>query len=352
MSDDERLIVPDDLVRAVRRQLAIEGTANPNGEGTRDVDRLRERLHVGRAVCNLPAPTPLVDGLLYDPGESVLYGPPKSGKSFLALALNLSVATGQPFMGRDVKRGRALYVAAEGVGGLGQRVDAWCQYHNVDDIDDAMFLTTAVNLTDHGAVNALCDLAKDENPSLVTLDTLARCAVGAEENSAKDMGRLVDALDQLRDATDGHIKVVHHSGKDITKGMRGSNALLGAVDTVLEVTGDPRTIQVKVTDQKEGPKAAAWWCRLEPVGESAVIVPTSDIEVVGLSRNAVLDALESLPPEDRTATKWQEMAEEKGVSRATYFRTKKNLIDAGWVEGGGRRGALYIVRDDGDDSET
>jgi hypothetical protein len=309
--------------------------------------RFHSRLHVGRDVCKLPPPTPLVDGLLFTPGESVVYGPPKVGKTFFALDVALSVATGSAFMGRNVAQGPALYVAAEGVGGLGSRVDTWCQYHAFDDLDAAAFLTTAVNLTDDGAVAALGEIAREFRPALITLDTLARCAVGADENATKDMGLIVGSLDALRDSCDAHVQVVHHSGKDVDKGMRGSSALLGAVDTVLKLTGDPNSVKVENTDQKDAPTAPTWYCKLLPTGGSAVVVTHTAVDDLA-SRSTVLDALAELPAQDRTATKWQRLAADMGVSERSFWRAKKSLMETGWVTGGDGRGALYVIANEGE----
>ena len=71
----------------------------------------------------------------------------------------------------------------------------------------------------------LAELVTDSGYGLVVLDTLARCMVGADENSAKDCGEVVDALVRLREHTAGGRGVilgVHHTGKD-GKTFRGSS---------------------------------------------------------------------------------------------------------------------------------
>jgi AAA domain len=311
------------------------------------VDRLRSRLYIGAAVCDLPPLEALVEGVLFKPGESVLYSPPKLAKTFFELDLHLSVATGRDFMGHPVKQGNTTFVAAEGVGGLGARVAAWREHHGVEDIDAAAFLATAVNLTDLGAVAELCDIIRERQAVLVGIDTLHRCSVGADENFARDMGPIIENIDMIRDVA-GHVQLVHHTGKDTSKGMRGSNSLLGAVDTTIELTGDSHTITVAVRDQKDAEPCPPWHCQLVPVGDSAVIVPTDGEAMVTAAQTTVLEALESLPVEDRTATKWEEMAAEAGVARRTFFRVKKALQTRGRVEGGGGRGAAYrlVAEDD------
>lgn len=314
--------------------------AAPDDEDRTVIEHMRRRLHVGAAVCNLPPLRPLIDGLLFLPGESAIYAPPKRAKTFYALALGLAVATGQPFMGRNVTQGPVLFVAAEGIGGLGARVAAWRTHAGISDIDQAMFLTTAVNLFDPVSVAAFTILVEEHQPILIVIDTLARCSVGADENTAKDMGRIVGALDTIR-SNDRHIALVHHAGKDTTKGLRGSNSLLGAVDTVLEITGDTHALKITVTDQKDAEAPPPSWCRLERVADSAVIVPISEFDVITGAQRLVLDALELLPEEDRTASKWQQIAEEGGVSRSTFFEAKKALLIRGRVTGGEGRGSRY-----------
>lgn len=315
--------------------------------------RLRERLYVGLAITSLPPLEPLVDGLLFLPGESVLYGPPGSTKTFTALDLALSVATGKEWMGRDVAPGPVLYIAAEGVGGLGARVAAWCEYNNVHELEQAAFLATAVNLLDTHSTQALGDVLDERRPLLTVIDTLARCSPGAEENSARDMGRVVESLDTIRNRTGGgHVCVVHHAGKDVEKGMRGSSALLGAVDTVLELSGDRNAIRMNVAKQKDAEPPDAWWASVQQQGASAVIVPRGpSLPVSTLVLEQVIGALEELPPQDRTASKWQAMADDAGVPRRTFFRAKSELLEREWVTGGEGRGAVYEVAPDPADSE-
>src|SRR2546427_5079419 len=80
----------------------------------------------------LPPPEPLIDGGLLTVGAfTVLYGPPSTFKTFVALHFGCCVATGIPCFGWTVKKGPVLFIAAEGVGGLGLRVRAWKKKHDV-----------------------------------------------------------------------------------------------------------------------------------------------------------------------------------------------------------------------------
>jgi AAA domain len=347
------------VAAALKRQrlaLGVEpGAVSENGREADDdvLERMRAKVYTPSEVCALPPLEPLVEGLLFVPGESVLYSPPKLAKTFMALDLTFSVATGQPFMGRDVRQGPVVFVAAEGVGGLGVRIQAWHDYHArlVAHSDQVTFLTRAVNLTDPASVDALCSFVAEREAILTVIDTLHRCATGADENSARDMGRIIESIDAVRDATGGHVGTLHHAGKDLSRGMRGSSSLLGAVDTVIELSGDGDAIRCEVTDQKDAEPARPWWCHLEEVGASAVVVQASNIEMLTGTQRKTLKALSDLPPEDRTSTKWEVMAKSAGIGRSWFYATKKELLETGQVTGGGGRGGLYTIPEPGQEGQ-
>ena len=68
-------------------------------------------------------------GIITQHGLSVMYGAPGAGKSFVALDMALSISTGTPWQGIPTRQGKVLYIAGEGVGGLGKRLKAW-EAHN------------------------------------------------------------------------------------------------------------------------------------------------------------------------------------------------------------------------------
>jgi len=55
------------------------------------------------------------------------------------------------------------------------------------------------------------------------------------ENSSEDMGAFITQAGKLQEIFECALMVIHHSGKDVTKGLRGHSSLLGAVDTELEI---------------------------------------------------------------------------------------------------------------------
>lgn len=77
------------------------------------------------ALSRLPKPTPMIGETLDRGNVAMLAGMWGSAKSFVALDWAACIATGKPWQGRRVDRGRVLYVIAEGAQGLSVRLDAW-----------------------------------------------------------------------------------------------------------------------------------------------------------------------------------------------------------------------------------
>ena len=100
--------------------------------------------------------------------------------------------------GCETRQGIVLYIVAEGVSGLRQRVRAWEEHAGQH--MDVLFLPIAVQLLSFTDVSAVVMLATELEPVLIVVDTQARVTVGADENSAKDMGELVAAIDRIRQA--------------------------------------------------------------------------------------------------------------------------------------------------------
>ncbi|WP_300621407.1 AAA family ATPase [Dokdonella sp.] len=232
-------------------------------------------------VESLPPPKWLVPGVLTEGSLAAIYGAPESGKSFLAVDMSMAIAGGIDWHGRQVERGGVLYIAAEGAPGLGKRFCAWkvdrCAQGRRFDLH---LMRDDLNLAAEkdGGVRAFVRAVTDElGPlRLIVIDTLNQTAAGADENSAKDMGRYIASMKLLRNVTGAAVVVVHHSGKDLSKGMRGSTALLGAMDTTVEVerASDGHSIKVTVKKQKDAEREPPMRFNMEKVGDSLVLRPT------------------------------------------------------------------------------
>ena len=184
---------------------------------------------------------------------AILYGPSGSGKSFVALDYSLRIAQQEP----------VLYVAAEGVEGYAARKIAWCRFHGLG-AGHLHFVPQAVNLLDPTGVELLiaaCDQVQPVRPVMIVIDTLARCMVGGDENTARDMGLLVAGCDRVREATGATILLVHHTGKSGLS-ERGSSALRAAASQMLELGDDDEILTLSCDKAKDSGSLASHSFRL------------------------------------------------------------------------------------------
>lgn len=223
----------------------------------------------------------LVKGWI-DRGElSVVYGESNVGKTFFALDMAMHVAAGHDWHGHRVPSGSryagsVFYIAGEGGHGIRNRIEA-IRRERPDLIKaagdgDFILLPVMLDLTGSDDAEHLIKALQDREirPSdlktaLIVIDTLAMAFGGGDENTAKDMGVFVQNCRIIRAATGAHVMIIHHSGKDSTRGARGSNALRGAADTEIELTRDGDFIIATQHKQRESEKREPWVYTLRKV---------------------------------------------------------------------------------------
>jgi predicted ATP-dependent serine protease len=271
IADYQESLVEDELAKLrarheARRRFDAE-ESQPDDPTTTPV--LADRLLTRSALENLPDPEPLIDDVLDRGTVALLYGKWGTGKSFIALDWAASVATGRAWQGRATEPHRVLYVAAEGAYGLKGRIRAW-ETGWKQTIHDGQLdtLPRPVNLTNASDINNLIALIDWNGYGFIILDTLARCMVGADENSAQHCGEVVDTLHRLREHTPGGRGValgVHHTGKD-GKTFRGSSVFEAGADTVYSVSRDGGpAIKLEREKRKDGPPVDVHRLAIDPV---------------------------------------------------------------------------------------
>jgi hypothetical protein len=218
----------------------------------------------------------LIDGLLTQGERSVVAGPSRSGKSFLAIHMALCVARGVPFFGRGVERGGVVYQAGEGARGVRKRMRAYRKHFAVPPEEDVPFilLQSAVDLyRPDGDTSPLIEEIKAQAVCmpvplrLVVVDTLATATAGADENSGKDMGVVLANIARIAKECGCHVMLVHHMNA-AGKKVRGHTSIFGNVDQVIEVTWDEEKSKVRtatLTKQKDDEDGLRFPFRLHAV---------------------------------------------------------------------------------------
>jgi hypothetical protein len=282
----------------------------------------------------------LIDGYLVRDTIAELYADAGVGKSFLAIDWMFHVATGRDWHGHEVKKPEpVLYIIGEDEAGFGLRTRAWQEQYGTLEGTARKNVTLSpapVNLANAKEVAELIEIVLDINPALVIVDTLARGTVGVDGNSDKDIGIVVEHLEQVRQACRACVLVLHHTGH-LNKGRgRGSSALPGALNTDLHLQGEGRNLKLNVTKQKNDQPAETLKLELVRVTldatgtTSCVIVPTGTEVAQAVDEptgwftarhSQALDALISIANEGEEVptTRWHDASEELGGPKKSQF---------------------------------
>lgn len=216
-------------------------------------------------LSELPATEILGGTRLVARGLNVVFGASGAYKSFYVLDIALRIAQSTP----------VAYVAAEGAGGLNGRVSAWCTYHDCPP-GDLHFICQEVNLRDSTAVSDLARALSPIKPKLIIIDTLARCMIGGDENSAKDVGLAIHGCSSLQRAFSSSICLIHHTNK-ADRSERGSGALRGASDSMIEiVSGGDGLIRALCSKTKDAESWEPENLAFHQIERSGVLIPASE----------------------------------------------------------------------------
>jgi hypothetical protein len=263
----------------------------------------------------------LIEGVIPKGSFTALYGPPGSFKSFIALDIAEAIATGRTWMGRPVKQtGAVLYLAGEGFGGIGARIKACKLHHQTEDGAPIYIVRHQLNLRSsaedfNALMMAVVQLVEQTGMefSLAIVDTLARAFGGGNENSSEDMGAFITAMGKVQEFLNCALMVLHHSGKDAAKGLRGHSSLLGAVDTELELLRFDEQLKgvITISKQKDGADNERFGFEMVEVEIRPAGLALSD-PVMSLAVQASDSAkadhakmTEKKPPANKDGGKWQ-----------------------------------------------
>lgn len=228
--------LPDEL-RATRDQLVqLETMLGGEAEDPPIVDvneLLAERYETAPAI--------VAGGIVTRGGMTLVGARPKSGKTALATQLAICRALSLPWLGCRVTPGRTLYFNAE----IPQHaLQARVQLQTPDGEalpEGALAFVTrrGLYLDQADGLATVRRLIARFRADLVVFDPLARFMTG-DENSNKEVGRLIASLDELSEAFDVAFLISHHLGKptagDAREGgerLRGASALYAAADAIL-----------------------------------------------------------------------------------------------------------------------
>jgi phage/plasmid primase-like uncharacterized protein len=235
----------------------IMGTVQPS----------RFRLLTADQLAALPPLDYRIKRILPAYGVAAFYGASGSGKTFLVLDAAMHAADGLAWFGYRSKACSVVYVGLEGAAGLPQRVKAYRTARGPHTGRNVRFITAPLSILESGDLSGLANCIKSARAGegIVIIDTLNAAAPGADENSSADMGRIIAGAKQLQADIGGLVVLVHHTGKDAAKGLRGHSSLFAALDAAVEVTRDGDRREWSIAKSKDGEDGIAHPFRLAVV---------------------------------------------------------------------------------------
>lgn len=288
-------------------------------------------------VLNWPEPSWLIEGMLVENAFGTIYGVPGCFKTFLALDMALCLAHGLPFLGQfNVPSPVPVaYISPEGTSGLKNRLKAWMEAKGIGKLANTIINRHAFRLNEQEEAEAVITkvVSSGTKPRMLFIDTLARNFGGGDENSTKDMNTFVNNVMDIAARLNVGCVVVHHSGKEIAKGPRGSIALLGAVDLSISMEKIGTGATVRCLKQKDAAEFTPFFAEAVPMGPSLTLSFGGAPPVESAISNAITttDLLpvvsKCLEPATRAV-----IEAASGIAHTTVHRYLKLAEDHGYIK--------------------
>jgi hypothetical protein len=233
----------------------------------------RDRFKLTKLADIVPDDEPLwlIEGLIpAGPSLGVIFGKPKSCKTFLVTEMFLHVTMGRDYAGRAVQQGGVIYITKEGVRGFQRRMIAARQHHTVGPQVPFYVAHESPNFgSNNGDADYLVATIRKLVPPGVRIaafivDTLARTMPGQNDSDPAAMSMFVENCNIVARAFGCFVGAVHHSPRGDDTRSRGSNVLDGAADVIISVIKNEKTLisTAKIEAIKDSVEGLEWQFRV------------------------------------------------------------------------------------------
>lgn len=273
----------------VEAQRIATATTAPTGNLFEDIDVLAA-LREGVPPVRYDLRPYLAAGTL-----TLISGPPKSAKTWIALNWSVSLATGRSFCGLAPEgEHRILFVEAEYPRQIIIRVGELCRALQVNPeqaLERIKFIRPRrrLQLEDPAQAAALLEAAQNFRATLVVIDSLRRVH-GLDENNSRDMANLADgALLPLRGNEERSVLVIDHDAKAWQMGnrpksqqLRGSGDKLASADVLLHVEkhepeDEPRRYELTIAASRIADEdVESLWLQIHATRNGGVLVDVGE----------------------------------------------------------------------------
>jgi hypothetical protein len=213
--------------------------------------------------CSATAPKRwLIKGVIAFGETSSWIAPPGRGKSALHSDISVHLAAGMDWRGHRTKQqAGVVYFAFERADLVKRRNAAYAKRLNLSGLPIAI-APQIIDLMHPNCVEVILATMRAAEKRFgipvgyIVLDTFGKgiAAGGGDEDKARDQNKCLTNLRRLHERVALHIAIVGHTGKDESKGSRGSNAHPADADLQVQIFGDQikSARVIKGNDQPEG----------------------------------------------------------------------------------------------------
>lgn len=302
---------------------------------------------------------------------ALVYGASNSGKSLYVLMRLVFLAAGKI----DGTPRHVAYLCGEGLEGIADRLQGIILRHGLDyaTVNEHLHILPDVpQLASPEDVTAVIIAAReiDEPLALVVVDTLATATEGINENASDEMGAALGGARRMGNELDCAVLLVHHAGKDETRGSRGWTGLPGKMDVSVEVSKAEGSdiVTVRCKKMRDGPYFPDFAYRIIPFaldeyGDVHTAVLDAGAEPIPMAPRSqankqskalspaqliVWEVLNNAPTSLRYG-EWQKLTEIKGLNRDTFKSAQERLEKLNRV-GKDQQGRWVAIPEAPDDS--
>jgi hypothetical protein len=261
---------------------------------------------------------------------SAWIAPPGAGKSALLTEISVHTAAQIDWRGHRAKEACGVVVfALERADLFKRRLRVYQQRDGLQGLPIAI-ADAVIDLLNPNCVDTIVSTVRAAeqrfggNVGFIVIDTYAKgiAANGGDEDKAKDQNRAAANLRNVHGRLDVHIALVGHTGKDETRGARGSNAHVGDVDVMVQISGDGTKV-ARVIKGNDQPERVIAQFKLEPFelgrDEDGDPITTSIVST---------DVIDSAPPQKPREPKLT--ANQKTLFAMLHDAGKSGLLTEDW----------------------
>jgi hypothetical protein len=210
-------------------------------------------------------------GIIARRETSAWIAPPGAGKSALLTEISVHCAAQIDWRGHRAKEACGVVIfALERADLFKRRLRVYQQRDGLQGLPIAV-ADAVIDLLNPNCVDTIVSTVRAAeqrfggNVGFIVIDTYAKgiAANGGDEDKAKDQNRAAAHLRTVHSRLDVHIALVGHTGKDETRGARGSNAHVGDVDVMVQISGDGTKV-ARVIKGNDQPERVVAQFKLEP----------------------------------------------------------------------------------------